>query len=76
MYREPRETPIEFVASLIAAICTVLRALNIHGTITMSYLACCFSYAVFFYHSRKTSQAYLNLFYLFMALVGAYRWSL
>lgn len=70
-----REAPIEWIASIVAMICTTLRALNIEGTQTLSYLVSCLAYLVFFYHARKPSQSFLNLFYLVIALIGAYRWS-
>ena len=76
LYRSPRphyDSPIEWLASVIAIVCTTVRAFNM-GYTSATYLLSCVAYIVFMISAGKKSQVWLNGFYIFMALVGAYQW--
>lgn len=62
-----------WVGTILAIICTTIRALNLSIIRQRNiYLLSCVAYIIFIYHEQ---MVVLNCFYLFMGLIGAWRWS-
>jgi len=68
-----RDTNLEWLASVIAIICSTFRALNL-GYQSASYLISILAYLVFIVYAKKRSQVVVNVFYIATALFGVWRW--
>ena len=67
------DSKLEWIASIIAILCSTFRALNL-GYQSASYVLSIVSYIVFIIYAKKRSQVVLNAFYIVTALFGAWRW--
>ena len=63
---------IEWVVSFIAITTSTFRSFNL-GYQGESYILSILTYIVFMIYAEKKSQKILNLFYIFTAIIGAYR---
>lgn len=70
---QQQDLPVEWMASILSIACSSFRALNV-GYQGVTYLISILAYIIFIAHATKRSQVVLNVFYIFTAFVGAWRW--
>lgn len=68
-----KDSPMEWLASAVAVLCSTFRALNL-GYQHITYALSIGSYLVFIVYATKRSQVALNVFYIVTALIGIWRW--